>query len=121
MLKDFVRGALTLVGLMPKPDLVAQLVVEQPEEMVCGRLYVVAGRLGPKWAAFLCPCGCGERVLLSLSRERRPRWSVDVDWFERPTIAPSVRQTDGCMSHYWVKKGKTIWCHDTYSQYCEER
>lgn len=113
MLKGFVRGALTLVGLMPKPDLVSQAVAEQPEEMIRGRLYLVAGRGGPKWAAFLCPCGCGERVLLSLSRERRPRWSVDADWFGRPTVSPSVRQTDGCMSHYWVRNGRVDWCRDT--------
>lgn len=113
MLKGIVRGALTFVGLMAKPDLVAQTGTEQPEEMTRGRLYLVVGRSGPKWAIFLCPCGCGERVLLSLSRERRPRWSVDVDWLGRPTFSPSVRQTDGCVSHYWVRKGHVEWCWDS--------
>ena len=113
MLKDLVRGALTLVGLMPRPDIVTRPAPEQPEEMRDGLLYLIAGRSGPKWAGFLCPCGCGERILLSLSQERRPRWSVDADWFGRPTVTPSVRQTDGCMSHYWVRKGRVDWCRDS--------
>lgn len=113
MLKGIVRGALTFVGLMAKPDLIAQTGTEQPEEMTRGRLYLVVGRSGPKWAIFLCPCGCGQKVLLSLNKDRRPRWAVTQDWLGRPSVFPSVNQLDGCRSHFWIKNGGISWCPDS--------
>jgi hypothetical protein len=45
--------------------------------------------------------------------KRSPRWRVAIDWFDRPTLEPSVWQTDGCYSHFWVKQGRIVWTPDT--------
>lgn len=76
-------------------------------------LYVVGGAGYQKWAYMVCPCGCGERIMLSLARKHRPHWQVEIDWLDRPTIKPSVWQTAGCYSHFWVKKGHVEWTADT--------
>jgi hypothetical protein len=51
--------------------------------------------------------------MLSLATARRPHWQVKIDWLDRPTIVPSVWQTDGCFSHFWVKAGRIDWVKDT--------
>jgi hypothetical protein len=66
-----------------------------------------------KWAYLACPCGCGNPIMLSLSKTKRPAWHVGVDWLGRPTIEPSARQTAGCYSHFWLRKGRIDWCGDT--------
>ncbi|WP_306609890.1 DUF6527 family protein [Paracoccus yibinensis] len=63
-----------------------------------------------------CPCGCGERLQLSLARERRPRWRLEVDHLGRPTLAPSVRMQDGCRAHFHLRSGKVEWCRDSGSR-----
>jgi len=78
-----------------------------------GVLYVVGGEDYKKWAFLVCPCGCRERIMLSLSANRRPRWQVEIDWLGRPTVKPSVWQTDGCYSHFWIRKGAIHWTADT--------
>lgn len=74
---------------------------------------VVGDPHAPKWANFLCPCGCGAPLLLSLNPQRRPRWTVTQTWSARPTIKPSIRRPDGCRSHFWIRAGKVDWCKDT--------
>ena len=36
-----------------------------------------------------------------------------MDFLDRPTIHPSVRQLDGAYAHFWVKSGYVEWCADT--------
>lgn len=65
---------------------------------------------GEPWSvAMMCPCGCGQRVELPLLREVRPRWSLQVDKLNRPTLQPSVWLHDGCRSHFFVRRGKIEW------------
>ena len=64
------------------------------------------------WAVgFRCPCGCGKRLELMIINEAKPNWSISIDSKQRPTLMPSVHLTTGCKSHFWVKKGKIIWCY----------
>ncbi|MER2508151.1 MAG: DUF6527 family protein [Amaricoccus sp.] len=74
-----------------------------------------------KWACFPCPCRCGEIVKLPLGHARRPRWSVAIDKLNRPTISPSIRQTSGCLSHYWIRRGRIEWCKDSGGREKEQR
>jgi hypothetical protein len=99
----------------PKPDLRAEIVATNPgrEAIAPGRLLVVGGRGYQKWAYLRCPCGCGEVIMLSLNQKRRPRWRVMIDAQGLPTVEPSVRQTAGCYSHFWIRRGKVEWCRDT--------
>jgi len=78
-----------------------------------GKLIVVGGKDYQKWAYFKCPCGCGETIMLSLSKKTQPSWTVSIDSRRRPTVNPSVRQIAGCFSHFWVRKGQVEWCRDT--------
>ena len=55
---------------------------------------------------FLCPCGCGERVILSTMHNVKPRWRVTLS---SNTIAPSINRTRGCRSHFQIVDGKVVW------------
>lgn len=83
------------------------------EALHAHELVVVGPADHPKWLTFPCPCGCGEPLLLSLNPSRRPRWSVTADARGRPSVWPSVRRTDGCLSHFWIRAGQVEWCADT--------
>jgi len=69
----------------------------------------------PKWALFLCPCGCRSVITLSLQRAHRPRWNVQSSNERRPSMRPSVWRDVGCLSHFWVEDGRIYWCGDTGS------
>jgi hypothetical protein len=63
----------------------------------------------PLWALFRCPCGCGHVISLSLQRNNKPSWKVQKNSSGRPTVHPSVLQTKGCHSHFWIKDGRVCW------------
>jgi len=115
MLIRFWLWLLIRLGIAHKPDLSAQLVAANPprDAVRPGRLLVVGGPGYRKWAYFRCPCGCSEIIMLSLNQSRRPRWTVTLDNRGRPTVDPSVRQTAGCFSHFWIRAGMVEWCADT--------
>ena len=83
-----------------------------PEQIRSGEMLIVRDKID-KWLCFHCPDGCGEIIKLPLNPRQRPRWGVSSDWLRRPTVNPSVRQTSGCKSHFWVRKGKIDWCGDS--------
>lgn len=57
-----------------------------------------------------CPCGCGYPIQLATFDVARPRWDVVEDEEGRPTLQPSVNLRQGCRSHFWIRKGRVIWC-----------
>jgi hypothetical protein len=112
---SLLRYLLIALGLVKKPELVAQLVSEQPapESVAPGVVYIVGSPDYQKWAVFRCPDHESEIIQLSLMPNRRPRWTVQADFFGRPTIHPSVRRTDGSLAHFWVRAGRIEWCADS--------
>ncbi|WP_422057885.1 DUF6527 family protein [Sphingomonas sp.] len=100
-----------------RPDLVLRSIERQPapQDLRAGVIYMVQGGGTPKWAIMRCPCGCGEKLQLSLNPIRRPRWMVHRDRLRRVSLHPSVRQTAGCFAHFWVRHGIIEWCHDSGS------
>ena len=63
------------------------------------------------WAAdMLCPCGCGERLQMSLHHEGRPRWEVTKHSDGTVSLYPSVWRKRGCNSHFFIKQGRIEWC-----------
>src|SRR5579872_7383450 len=110
-----IRRTLEWTGLIEPMHLAVRVSPEYPDLTVLPEklLYVVGRADYQKWAYMVCPCGCGERIMLSLAKNRRPRWEVEMDWLGRPTIKPSVWQTDGCYSHFWIRKGRIDWTPDT--------
>ena len=115
MLADLCRVALVRLGFIRKPAYLARQVAAHPttEDVAPGWVYVVGGPGYQKWAYFRCPTGSGEIIQLSLMPNRRPRWLVSVDWLNRPTIHPSVRQLEGSYAHFWMRRGTIDWCADS--------
>ncbi len=114
-LKKLLRGSAAAVGIIRRPELVGELVGDHPlpEAMEAGKVYIVGGAGYQKWAVFRCPKHEDEIIQLSLMQNRRPRWTITLDFLDRPTIHPSVRQLDGAFAHFWVKAGCVDWCSDT--------
>lgn len=110
-----VRRILVLLRLIPKPDFVSRVVASypNPEDIAPEEIVIVGDEKYRKWACFRCPGGCGEIILLSLNKSRRPSWRLLLDWLKRPTLHPSVRQLNDCKCHFWVRKGRVDWCKDS--------
>jgi len=98
-------GVLKYDYLVSRQDAFPQTPETEPDELIL----VESGAI-QKWACLSCPGGCGERIALSLNPDRRPRWSISTDFWQRPTLHPSVHQQNDCGCHFWVKKGKVHWC-----------
>ncbi len=107
----FLRRALELARRSPRPDLIAVLVADNPplDQIPENKLIIVGGEGYQKWAYLRCPCGCGTPIMLSLSKTRRPHWRVRLDRRNHPTVRPSIWQTDGCCSHFWLRRGRIVW------------
>jgi hypothetical protein len=113
--KKFLLTLFIKLGFCDSPDFLSQITSDHParDALPENQVLVVGGPGFKKWAYLKCPCGCGDFIMLSLSKKTRPRWSVSFDFFNRPTINPSIHQTSGCMSHFWIRKGDIDWCEDT--------
>ena len=79
-------------------------------EIPAGELWLVVDGGVKKWACLGCPGGCGVQISLSLNPERRPRWEVDQDFWQRPTVSPSIHQQRMCRCHFWIRSGLIEWC-----------
>lgn len=138
-LHNWFRQFLIWIGRVPKPDFTIEQVATHPapDRIKSGKIVVVgdcwrsdastrrfppscvrqdrrqAVRQIQKWACFQCPGGCKEVIKLSLNHNRRPCWSIQIDRFDRPTISPSIRQTNDCQCHFWIKEGQVEWCNDS--------
>lgn len=71
---------------------------------------LVMQRTQPIWAMFRCPCGCGYVISLPLQKIHTPHWVVTRSLGNRPTLYPSVSQSKGCRSHFWIEDGRVYWC-----------
>ena len=84
---------------------------DTPPDQLPRRNIVLAQEEGEQSAVgFKCPCGCGRRLELLLIKEANPNWKLTIDSCNRPTLHPSVWLKSGCCSHFWLKKGKVVWC-----------
>lgn len=83
------------------------------DEVIDGQFIVVIHNERRYWTIFRCPCGCEEVISLAMQPPHQPRWSLNVNKENRPTLLPSIWRNTGCMSHFWVRNGAIIWCHDT--------
>ena len=97
------------------PPLRGTEVSDLPEKLSPHEIYLV-GENGHLWfAAFVCPCGCGETVQLSCLSDARPRWSVTRHADGSVTLYPSVSRVRGCRSHFFIRRGMVIWCSEQSS------
>ena len=113
--RDLLSRILIDLGVIPRPHLYGRIMDRHPtpDELREGILVLVKDSGHLKWACFRCPCGCGEKLQLSLNPSRRPRWIVTFDSFLRPTVSPSIHQLNACQCHFWIKRGMIQWCRDS--------
>jgi hypothetical protein len=90
-------------------------VAELPEALKSRSLYLIGTR-NPWSVAFLCPCGCGDLIQLSLLGYDSPSWTLTLARGGFATLAPSVWRTKGCCSHFFVRRGRVIWCRQPASR-----
>jgi hypothetical protein len=81
----------------------------------CGRDFFIVRREGRDlWAAFMCPCGRGHRLLVNLSRSKHPYWRA---WTRKNevSLSPSVWLETDCKSHFIVRDSRVYWAfsHDS--------
>jgi beta-xylosidase len=72
--------------------------------------YLVKFKRKNVWALFKCPCGCGHVISLSVQKSNYKNWTVKKSKNNRPSLQPSVWQTTGCRSHFWINDGRVYWC-----------
>jgi hypothetical protein len=91
-LKSILLAILIKLGFSETPDFLSQIVSDHPskDKLPKNQVLVVGGPGFKKWAYLRCPCGCGDIIMLSLSNKTRPRWTVSLDFFNRPTIQPTA-------------------------------
>lgn len=87
----------------------SKVVDELPDRVRARTLYLI-GAPTPWSAALLCPCGCGELIHLSLLPDDPPSWQHRQDSKQKPSLEPSVWRTTGCRSHFFLSKGRIVWC-----------
>lgn len=112
-MKPVIAKFLRRVGLL-RFDLLAYTVPSHPEKGALrpGEVAIVRDGGLLKWACMTCPGGCGATIALSLNPDRRPRWRIVADWWGRPSVEPSVHQTNACGCHFWIRDGRVEWCAD---------
>lgn len=109
----FIRFWHWLFPKKEKPRVVEIIQADTPPELIRDRNLVLAREYNEDWAvAFLCPCGCNERLELALISDVNPSWTLKVDNNGRPTLHPSVWRKTGCLSHFWVREGLIVWCEN---------
>lgn len=82
---------------------------EVPDRLPAKGMVMVGTWDMPKWIVFDCPCGAGHRMMLSASKSRKPRWTIDGP--KRTTLLPSVDawHAPGVRCHYFIRRGKVEW------------
>lgn len=81
-----------------------------PDKIHCRTVYI-AGEGNHLWyAAMVCPCGCGAVLQLCLMDGQRPKWSVEEHDDGTVSLYPSIWRKVGCNSHFWIRRGKILWC-----------
>lgn len=92
-------------------DYIITVLEEHPKDKnICDKNILLVGNSKFfKWAYLNCPCGCNRPILLSLHQNINQNWNINFDFLGRPSIFPSINLTNGCKSHFWLKKGKVFW------------
>lgn len=96
-----------------RPGFATQLVEDLPEVLAPLRLYLVGERSRSWSAAFLCPCGCGATIQLSLVPDDTPSWRARRHFSGSVTLHPSIWRTRGCRSHFHLRRGRIVWSLST--------
>jgi hypothetical protein len=62
-----------------------------------------------KWVYLMCPCDCGDQLVVNLMTSQRPSWRLTVRNDQDFTLYPSL-WPEACGAHFWLWRGQVIWC-----------
>ncbi len=99
-----------LIGLIKPKDVYKYKYVDDvPETINSGIIYIV-GNKGYYWQAIMpCPCGCKEKLYINFIEDQHPCWTYEIEDSKKITLYPSLWRKTGCKSHFFIRKGKTVW------------
>jgi hypothetical protein len=97
-------------GWVRRPDFLCEVVDEPPDTLAPGVVFHEVRNGHPKWVHLQCP-RCKDHIQLQLAGGKH--WSLKRDWLGRPTILPSIWETQSCQAHFFVRAGHIIWCPDS--------
>lgn len=83
---------------------------ELPQNPSAKEIYVLGEGENLWFVALLCPCGCGAILQMSLLPGANPRWRLAKHDDDSVSLEPSVWRKVGCRSHFFIRRGKIIWC-----------
>lgn len=81
---------------------------EVPDNLRGDTIYLAGVGSRIKWVVFLCPCGRGHRVSLSLQTSHYPHWQLNLRG-ARATLYPSIDVPNEWRCHYWIRSGRVLW------------
>jgi hypothetical protein len=96
--------------LTRRPPMRTIYTAEVPDEPLRQTVYLIGEERHLWIAALRCPCGCGELLQMSLMPEGHPRWQAVTHWNGTTSLHPSVWRQKGCRSHFFLCRGRVIWC-----------
>lgn len=86
-------------------------IVNELPEILKDRVIYIQSNLEYHWQmVMLCPCGCKNLLHMNLMSDYQPYWKYEIDKKDAITVYPSVHRIIGCESHFFIRKGKIIWC-----------
>lgn len=91
-------------------------VEELPDQIEPETIYIAGEEKYLWFVAMICPCGCGETLLMNLLADARPRWSVVFNANNTVSLSPSVWRKVGCRSHFFLRESKVVWCRENNNQ-----
>lgn|GEM_PF-1253258 len=72
--------------------------------------FVIVKRGVPRYVILLCPCGCGDELIINLDKRSGPAWRL----YEKSgcwSLYPSYWRKSGCNSHFILWSDRIYWCH----------
>lgn len=63
----------------------------------------------PRSVVFLCPCGCGDIVVINVDGAAGPAWRIRLRG-KRLSLLPSISRSSGCRSHFVIWENQVWWC-----------
>jgi hypothetical protein len=76
-------------------------------------IYVISEGAQQLHATLSCPCGCLRIIHLNLLNDPDPFWRIRIGKNGYATISPSIWLTEGCKSHFFIRRGKVAWVKNT--------
>ncbi|WP_368086862.1 DUF6527 family protein [Paenibacillus sp. yr247] len=92
-------------------DVIVRSTREATDDLLkMGTLLIVKDGTFYKWARFQCPCGCGQKQVISLESNHNPHWSI-YESSGTITLQPSVHVNGqgGCGAHFFIRNNMIDW------------